>query len=99
MNVKSLFEFKFSPTAREEGIGIAKGIGADMPAKEGYLSYEVIQDVTDPGHLTVSTQWKSREQAQSVLTVYNNDAKIKRATELLGAPPTGFIGDVAISAM
>ena len=97
MNVKSLFEFKFSPTTREEGIGIAKSIGADMPAKEGYLSHEVIQDVTDPGHVMVNTLWNSGDQAQSVLTVYNNDAKIKRATELLGAPPTGFIGGVLVS--
>ncbi len=97
MNVKSLFEFKFSAATREEGVGIAKGIGADMPSKEGYISHEVIQDVTDPGHVMVNTLWNSSEQAQSVLTVYNNDAKIKRATELLGAAPTGFIGGVVVS--
>ena len=97
MNVKSLFEFKFSAAAREEGIGVAKGIGADMPSKEGYVSHEVIQDVTDPGHVMVNTLWSSREQAESVLTVYNNDDKIKQATKLLGAPPTGFIGGVLVS--
>ena len=94
MNVKSLFEFKFSAAKREEGVRLAESIGGDMPSKEGYLSHEVIQDVSDPGHVMVNTLWNSREQSEAVLTVYNNDPKIKRATELLGAPPTGFVGDV-----
>ena len=98
MNVKSLFEFKFSAQAREEGVRIAQSIGADMPAKAGYLSHEVVQDVSDAGHVMVNTLWKSQQQAESVLSVYNNDDKIKRATELLGAPPTGFIGAVLDSA-
>lgn len=97
MNVKSLFEFKFPAAAREEGVRLAQAIGGDMPSKEGYVSHEVIQDVTDPGHVMVNTLWSSRQQAESVLSVYNNDPKIKRATELLGAPPTGFVGDVRVS--
>ena len=98
MSVKSLFEFKFSAAAREEGLRVAEAIGGDMPSKEGYLSHEVIQDVSDQGHVMVSTLWGSRQQAEAVLSVYNNDPKIKRATELLGAPPTGFVGDVLGSA-
>lgn len=94
MNVKSLFEFKFSAAAREEGLRLAVSIGGDMPSKEGYLSHEVIQDVSDPGHVMVNTLWNSRKQAEAVLTVYNNDSKVTRATELLGAPPSGFVGDV-----
>lgn len=42
----------------------------------------------------VNTLWSSRQQAEAVLTVYNNDPKIKQATNLIGSPPTGFIGDV-----
>ena len=94
MNFKSLFDFKFSSQASEEGLSLAESIGGDMPSKEGYLSHEVIQDVSDAGHVMVNTLWNSRQQAESVLSVYNNDPKIKRATELLGAPPTGFVGDV-----
>ena len=94
MSVKSLFEFKFPAPAHEEGLRVAESIGGDMPSKDGYLSHEVIQDVSDAGHVMVNTLWNSRQQAESVLSVYNNDPKIKRATELIGAPPTGFIGDV-----
>lgn len=97
MNVKSMFEFKFPAAAREEGIGLAQGIGGDMPSKEGYVSHEVVQDVTDPGHLTVTTLWSSNEQADAVLAAYNNDAKVKRATALIGAPPTGFVGSILSS--
>ena len=97
MQVKSMFEFKFPAAAREDGVRVAQGIGNDMPSKEGYVSHEVVQDVTDPGHLTVTTLWSSSEQAQSVLAVYNNDAKIKQATDLIGAPPTGFVGSILSS--
>ena len=94
MNVKSLFDFKFSTSAREEGLRLAVSIGGDMPSKEGYLSHEVIQDLSDPGHVMVNTLWNNREQAEAVLTVYNNDPKVTQATKLLGAPPTGFLGNV-----
>ena len=97
MNAKSLFDFKFSAAAREEGLSLTKAIGADMPACDGCLGYEVIQDVTDPGHVMVNTLWNSREQAKATLSVYQNDPKIKRAAELLGAPSPGFTGDVVVS--
>ena len=89
-----MFDFKFSAATREEGVPLAESIGGDMPSKDGYVSHEVIQDVSDPGHVMVNTLWNSRQEAESVLTVYNNDPKIKRATELIGSPPTGFVGDV-----
>ncbi len=94
MSVKSVFEFKFPAPSREEGISLAEAIGNDMPPLDGYLDHEVIQDVTDPGHLMVNTRWSSRQQADAVLSAYINDAKIKRATELLSGPPSGFVGDV-----
>lgn len=92
MNVTSLFEFKFPPEKQAEGVSLAQAIGNDMPSKEGYVSHEVVQDVSDPGHVMVNTQWSSQDVAESVLSVYNNDDKIKQATDLLGKPPTGFIG-------
>ena len=94
MTVKSIFEFKFPAPAREEGLILAESIGSDMPPLDGYLGHEVIQDVTDPGHLMVNTHWNSRQQAEAVLSTYSKDAKIKRATELLSGPPAGFVGDV-----
>ena len=94
MSVKSMFEFKFSASTREEGIKLAQSIGNDMPPLDGYLDHEVIQDCDDPGHVMVNTHWSSREKANAVLTKYLHDPKIERATELLSGPPTGFVGDV-----
>lgn len=94
MNVKSMFEFKFSEAAREEGLHIVEAIGHDMVTLDGYLDHEVIQDVKDAGHLMVNTRWGNNQQADAVLSVYMHDPKIKRATELLGAPPVGFVGGV-----
>ena len=94
MTVKSVFDFKFSAATREEGIKLAKAIGNDMPPLSGYLDPGVIQDVADPGHLMVNTQWSSQQYAQAVLTTCNNNAKIKQAHELILGGPTGFVGRV-----
>ena len=61
MSVKSVFEFKFSASAREEGLRLAEGIGSDMPPLRGYMGHEVIRDIADPRHLMVSTHWSTRE--------------------------------------
>lgn len=94
MPVESIFEFRFSADTREEGSSVAKAIGADMPSKAGFMDVRVIQDVTDPGHLIVATRWDSQDSANTLLTAYNEDAKVKRATELMGRPPSGFVGNV-----
>lgn len=94
MSVKSFFEFKFSADTIKEGLPLAESIGNDMPSREGYLDHEVIRNVTDPNHLMVNTHWVDRQKAEAVLTLYNEDAKIKRAKELLKDGPTGFIGEI-----
>lgn len=94
MSVKSMFEFRFPETAREEGLHLATAVGRDMVLLEGYLDHEVIQDFGDPGHLMVNTRWATREHASAVLAGYKNDPKIKRIAELLSDRPDGFVGRV-----
>ena len=94
VSVKSVFDFKFPASAREEGLRIAKAIGNDMPTKDGYLDHEVIQDFEDPGHLVVATRWNSLAQANAVLAHYKDDVKVEQATKLIGSQPLGFVGDV-----
>lgn len=96
MTVKSVFEFKFPKDAQDHGLILCRGIGHDMINKPGYLDHEVIQDVKDPGHLTVSTHWKSQEDSDAVLSVYQHDEKIKKASELIGGSPAGFVGSVIL---
>ena len=94
ITVKSMFDFKFSAGSQEEGLRLAKAIGNDMPPLDGYIDHEIIQDVADSGHVMVNTRWNSNEQAQAVLVKYNNDVKIKRASDLIEGGPTGFVGQV-----
>lgn len=88
----SSFQFKFSEEDRDEGVRLARAIGQDMTKLDGYEHHEVIQDVTDPGHLMVNTRWASREQGASVLEAYQRDKKVKRAGALIPKGPQGFIG-------
>ena len=94
MTVKSMFDFKFSAEHAAEGVAVARAIGADMPAKAGYLDHEVILDVSDAGHVMVNTHWESAEAAMAVLHLYQHDDKVVKATTLIGAPPIGFVGEV-----
>ncbi len=98
MSVKSIFEFKFPEKSRQAGLTICTGIGHDMTSLEGYLDHEVIQDAKDPGHLMVNTLWTSEDASTAVLSKYEKDQKIQQATELIGAPPTGFVGTVLANA-
>ena len=94
MTVKSIFDFKFPAQHAVEGVAVARSIGADMPAKAGYLDHEVILDVSDAGHVMVNTHWESQEAAMAVLNPYQHDDKVVKATKLIGAPPAGFVGEV-----
>ncbi len=95
MAVASVFEFRFSPENADEGMDVARAIGADMPATAGYTGYDVIVDLSDPGHVLVITYWGARSEGEAVLGSYVHDPKVARATELLGHAPTGFLGELA----
>ena len=94
MSVKSVFEFKFPAEAADEGLVTCQAIGRDMTQLDGYLDHEVIQDTKDPGHLMVNTLWRDQAASSAVLYKYQHDEKLKRATELIGAAPAGFVGEV-----
>lgn len=94
MAVKSMFEFRFSAEDAEEGFTLVQGIGADMIPLAGYLDYEVVRDVKDPGHMMVNTLWESEAAAWAVLDQYRHSDKIKRTKELMGSESPGFVGEV-----
>ena len=94
MSVKSIFEFKFESANVDEGVKLAEAIGNDMPPLKGYVDHEVIQDVSDPGHLMVNTEWASVEACNAVLSTYKDHDRIKQVTAMLPEPPKGFVGAV-----
>ena len=92
MSATSVFDFPFKAENAVEGGEIATAIGHDMTLTEGYERHEVVRDVADPGHVAVITFWHDQAQGEAVLGRYINDDKIVRATTLIGAAPTGFLG-------
>ena len=95
MTVSSVFDMRFSAEAAEEGYDLALAIGADMLPTAGCIGYEVIRDLTDPGHVVIATRWSAQSEGEDVLRTYPQDPKIARVVELLGGLPAGFLGEVA----
>lgn len=92
MSAASVFDFPFQADNAAEGGELATAIGHDMTLTEGYERHEVVRDVADPAHVAVITFWHTQAQGEAVLGHYIEDDKIKRATALIGAAPTGFLG-------
>ncbi len=98
MSVYSVWESHFSPDASEEGRHITEAIWRDMPAFEGYISHELIEDLDDPGHLLVVSQWTTRERADSSVQEYADHSNVRRVNELVSRPRGRFVGHGAPSA-
>lgn len=92
MSAASVFDFPFKTENAAEGGDLATAIGHDMTLTEGYVRHEIVRDVADPAHVSVITFWNEQAQGEAVLSRYINDAKIEKATTLIGAAPTGFLG-------
>src|SRR5262245_44050825 len=60
-----------------------------MPIFPGYLRHALIEDLDDPGHLFVISEWESREAADKVLTDYagSPNARPGERARLRAAPP------------
>ena len=98
MPIYSVWESHFLPEAAEEGRRITEVIWRDMPQFEGYLAHELIEDLDDPGHLLVVSQWTTRERADEVLRQYANHPNARRANELVARPRTRFLGHAVADA-
>src|SRR5215207_628520 len=66
--IYSIWESRFPAETAGEGISVTKAIWQDMPSFDGYLAYELIQDLDQPGHLIVIGRWASREAADAAMS-------------------------------
>lgn len=92
MPVYSVWESHFPPEAFEEGRQTTEAIWRDMTEFDGYISHELIEDLDDPGHLLVVSQWTTRERADAVLHEYAGHASARRVNELVSRPRARFVG-------
>jgi heme-degrading monooxygenase HmoA len=63
-----------------------------MLSFRGYLTHELIQDLNQPGHLIVVSQWASREAADAAMS-YASHPNARRANELVSEPRRRTLGD------
>lgn len=92
MPVYSVWESHFPSEAAREGREVTEKIWRDMTQFGGYLSHELIEDLDDPGHLLVVSQWTSRQRADDVLREYATHSSARRANELVSRPRARFVG-------
>ena len=89
MPVFSIWESRFPPEGIAERDEVTDAIWQEMPDYSGYLRHALIEDLDDPGHLFVVSEWESREAAHAVLAEYANSPNARLANELgcRAAPP------------
>jgi quinol monooxygenase YgiN len=92
VSVFSVWESHFPAEVAESGREVTEAIWRDMPGFEGYVSHKLIEDLDDPGHLLVVSEWASRERADASLHEYASHPNVRRVNELVSQPRTRFVG-------
>jgi quinol monooxygenase YgiN len=83
MAVFSIWESRFPPEVADEGRTVTDAIWRDMMGHEGYLRHTIVEDLDDPGHLFVVSEWASRDAADRVLEEYAGNENARRADALV----------------
>lgn len=92
MAVFSIWESRFPPERRMEGREVTETIWRDMQACTGYLRHVIVEDLDDPGHLIVVSEWQDRAAADAVLAEYAEHENAKRANALVVQPRRRTLG-------
>jgi quinol monooxygenase YgiN len=82
----SIWKSRFPPEQVERGRAVTDAIWQDMLSFPGYLRHVLIEDVYDPGHLFVVSEWESRQAADNVLIDYADSPNARLANELVAEP-------------
>lgn len=92
MPVYAVWESHFPPDDARAGREITEAIWRDMTKFDGYVTHELIEDLDDPGHLLVVSQWTTRERPDEALREYATHANARRVNELVSRPRKRFVG-------
>ena len=98
MSVFSIWESRFPPQDAAEGRDITEAIWRDMPHFDGYLRHVIVEDVDDPGHLVVISEWESHAAADKVRDQYADHENARRADALVSEPRRRIIGQAMTTA-
>src|SRR5262245_54213109 len=92
MAVFSIWESRFPPESHTAGRQVTEAIWQDMQSYGGYLRHVIVEDLDDPGHLIVISEWQSRAAADTVLAEYAEHQNAKRANALAVQPRRRTVG-------
>jgi quinol monooxygenase YgiN len=92
MPIYSVWESHFPSAETHKGRVITEAIWRDMREFDGYVTHDLIEDLDDPGHLLVVSQWTTRERADEVLRAYAHHPNAQHVNELVSRPRTRFVG-------
>ena len=92
MMVYSIWESRFPSEHVERGRAVTEEIWREMPRFRGYLRHVLVEDLDDPGHLFVISEWESREAADTVLADYAGSPLARLANELVSEPRRRTLG-------
>src|SRR5262245_17492778 len=92
MSVFSIWESHFPPEHVRRAQEVTAAIWHEMPGYSGYLRHVLIEDLDDPGHLFVVSEWESREAADDVLADYADNPNARLANELATEPRRRTLG-------
>ena len=92
MSVFSIWESRFPVEAAAEGRQATAAIWHDMLEYDGYLRHVIVEDVDDPGHLFVLSEWESREAADRVRDQYAGHENAAWADRLVTQPRRRVVG-------
>src|SRR5918996_4266533 len=92
MSVFSIWESRFPPEHVKRGREATVAIWGEMPDFPGYLRHDVVQDLDDPGHLFVVSEWEDREAADKVLAEFAGSPNARLANELVAEPRRRTLG-------
>lgn len=86
MSVFSIWESRFPNAHQEEGRSVTEEIWQYMQGCEGYLRHVLVEDLDDPGHLFVVSEWASRADADRTLREFGDHPNRRRVDELVSVP-------------
>jgi quinol monooxygenase YgiN len=92
--VFSIWESRFPTGAVAEGRQVTEAIWQDMQSCAGYLRHAIVEDLDEPGHLIVISEWESRRAADQVLVDYADNANATRANALVAEPRRRIVGQL-----
>jgi len=92
MFVYSIWDSHFPPEDADQGRASTEAIWRDMTRFDGYLTHDLIEDLDDPGHLLVVSQWTTREAPDAALREYADHPNARHVDAIVSRPRTRFIG-------